>query len=93
MNPITLPPAPQAHMSQASRSRAAIRAARLVPRRIRHGRPAILALRTTAALVLTEAAAHSGAGPAPVAGTLAAIATWLALTVRSDLAPAPGGTP
>ena len=91
MNPSTVPP--PAHPAPSSRTRAAVRAVRLVPARIRHGRPGTLALRTTAALALAEATLHSGAGPAPAAGALTGIATWLALTARSDLAPAPDGTP
>jgi hypothetical protein len=58
--------------------------------RIRHGRPARLALR-----ILLAAAACAGAvaaaGPHPAAPALATgVATWLVLTARHDLAP-PGG--
>jgi len=91
VNPIIIPP--PAHPAPPLRTRAALRAARLVPACIRHGRPGALALRTAAALTLAEAAALSGAGPAPVIGTVAGIATWLAVTARSDLAPPPDGTP
>ncbi len=65
----------------------------LAPARVRHGRPAFLALRGLGALVLAQAALRSGAGPAPIAGTLAGIATWLVITARADLAPSPGGQP
>ena len=91
MNSVTVPP--PARPAPLSRSRAAVRAARLVPVRIRHGRPGTLTLRTAAALALTEAAVRSGAGPAPAAGALAGITTWYALTARADLAPPPDGTP
>jgi hypothetical protein len=74
-------------------SRRAARAIRLAPVRVRRGRPVILGLRLLGGLMLAEAVLHSGAGPAPIAGTLAGIATWLALTARADLAPPPDGTP
>jgi hypothetical protein len=90
VNPVTIPP--PARPAPLSRSRAAARAARLIPARIRHGRPGRLTLRTTAALALAEGAAHSGAGPAPAAGALAGVATWHMLTARADLAPPPDGT-
>jgi len=69
---------------------ALLQAARLVPARVRHGRPGRLAARVTGALLLADAAFHCGAGPAATAGTLAGIAAWLAFTARADLAPPPG---
>ncbi len=90
MNPIALLPA---RLGPVTRPATAVQALRLVPARIRHGRPAVLALRTAAALALAEAAVHSGAGPAPAAGMVAGIITWLALTARADLAPPPDGMP
>ena len=63
---------------------------RLFAARIRHGRPAVLALRIAAAAVLTAITAGSGAGTAPEAGTVTGIVIWLALTARADLAPPPG---
>ena len=89
MSPITLPP-PATRTAPLSRPAAAVRAVRLVPVRVRHGRPGRLALRTTVALVLAEAAIHSGAGAAPAAGMLAGIITWHLLTAGADLGPACG---
>ena len=63
---------------------------RLVAARIRHGRPRVLAAHILGALVLAVITSHSGAGPAPVASVLTGIVTWLALTMRGDLAPPPG---
>jgi hypothetical protein len=62
----------------------------LVPARIRHGRPARLALRIVAAAGAALLAWHSGAGTPAVAALLTGIATWLMLTARADLAPPPG---
>jgi hypothetical protein len=62
----------------------------LAAARIRHGRPATLAARVLAGLTVTEVVLHSGAGPAATAGALTGTVTWLALTVRADLAPPPG---
>jgi hypothetical protein len=69
---------------------AVLRAARLLPARIRHGRPGILIARLAGALVMAETILHSGASPPATAGTLAGIMTWLATTARGDLAPPPG---
>jgi hypothetical protein len=66
------------------------RAMVLVPARVRHGRPARLALRAVAAAALAFLALHTGAGTAPVAGLLTGIGTWLVFTARGDLAPPPG---
>jgi hypothetical protein len=66
------------------------RAARLIPARLRHGRPGRLAARTAGTFALAEAAFHSGAGPAAIAGTLAGIITWLGFAARPDVAPPPG---
>ena len=92
MNPIMYPPA-ATRMARQSRPSAAVRAVRLVPARIRHGKPGRLTLRTAAALALAEAAVRSGAGPAPIAGMLTGIITWHLLTARADLAPPLDGTP
>src|SRR5260370_6394001 len=54
-----------------------IRAVRLALARRRRRRSRTLAARILAALVLAEITVHSGAGPAPVTGTLTGIATWL----------------
>jgi hypothetical protein len=80
-------------MTSLSRPAATVRALRLVPVRVRNGRPGRLALRTASALVLAEAAVRSGAGPAPSAGMLAGVITWNLLAARADLAPSPDGTP
>ena len=69
---------------------ALIHAARLFLARLRHGRPWRLAARLGGGFVLAEAAFHSGAGPAAIAGTLAGITVWLAFAARADIAPAPG---
>jgi hypothetical protein len=66
------------------------RAVALLPSRVRHGRPARLALRIAAAAVLALLAARSGAATPAIAGVLAGLAVWLGLTSRGDLAPPPG---
>lgn len=58
--------------------------------RLRHGRPGVLAARLAGAGILAEITLHSGAGPAPAAGTLTGIVTWLVLTARGDFAPPSG---
>ena len=68
----------------------ALAAGRHLWARVRHGRPARLALRVLLALAAC-AAAVAAAGPHPAAPALVTgIATWLMLTSRHDLAP-PGG--
>jgi hypothetical protein len=69
---------------------ALIRSARLVPARLRHGRPGRFAARIAGGLMLAEIAFHSGAGPAAITGTLAGAITWLAFAARADAAPPPG---
>jgi hypothetical protein len=69
--------------------RSLTQAARLVPARLRHGRPWRLAARTGGGFMLAEIAFHSGAGPAAITGTMAGITIWLAFTIRADLAPPP----
>jgi hypothetical protein len=66
------------------------RAVALVPSRVRHGRPARLALRILAAAVLALITARSGATTPAIAGVLAGIAIWLVLTGRGDLSTPPG---
>jgi hypothetical protein len=66
------------------------RAAGLIPARIWHGRPARLAARVAAAIVLAMVAVHTGAGSPAIAGLVTGIAVWLVLIVRADLAPPPG---
>ena len=64
--------------------------ARQVPARLRHGRPIRLAARVLGGLALAGITLHAGAGPAPAAGALTGIVTWLAVTARRDIAPPPG---
>jgi hypothetical protein len=66
------------------------RAVALIPARVWHGRPARLAARVVAAVVLAVLALHTGAGTPAVAGLVTGIGLWLVLTVRADLAPPPG---
>jgi hypothetical protein len=66
------------------------RRAALLPARLRHGRPARLALRVLAAALAALLVLHIRAGTRPTAALLTGIATWLILTARSDLAPPPG---
>ena len=67
-----------------------VRAALLLPARIRHGRPLRLLLRAIAATVLSLLVVHllpgEPSGPAVVTGLI----TWFVLTGRGDLAPPPG---
>jgi hypothetical protein len=58
--------------------------------RVRHGRPARLALRVLAAALVALLVLHIRAGTPPTAALLTGIATWLILTAPSDLAPPPG---
>ena len=67
-----------------------LRAVALIPARIRHGRPLRLLLRLLVAGALALAVAHVGAGGPAEAGAVMGLAVWLALTMRSDLAPPPG---
>jgi hypothetical protein len=62
----------------------------VLPARVRYGRPGRLAIRVLAAAVIGAAAWLSGAGTPAIAGVLALAVTWLALTIRGDLAPPPG---
>lgn len=62
-------------------------AAASLARRVRHGRPGLLALRAAAAAAVGAAAiAVAGLRPA-AAGVIAGALTWLLLTGRHDLAP------
>jgi hypothetical protein len=67
-----------------------LRAALLIPARIRHGRPLRLLARAIAAAVLSLVVLHlvpgQPSGPAVVTGLI----TWFMLTARGDLAPPPG---
>jgi hypothetical protein len=82
---------PQANAAPAARPRLSPwRAIALVPARVRHGRPARLALRIAAAVVLAVVVTRTGAGTPAIAGLITGLATWLVLTARADLAPPPG---
>ena len=63
---------------------------RLVPARIRHGRPLRLLLRAVMAALTSLLVLHlipgQPSGPAVVTGLI----TWFVLTARADLAPPPG---
>ena len=67
-----------------------VRAALLLPARIRHGRPLRLLARAIAAAALSLLVVHlvpgEPSGPAMVTGLI----TWFVLTARGDLAPPPG---
>ena len=67
-----------------------VRAALLLPARIRHGRPLRLLPRAIIAAVLSLLVLHlvpgQPSGPAVVTGLI----TWFVLTARGDLAPPPG---
>ena len=67
-----------------------IRTVRLIPARIRHGRPVRLLLRAVIAALLSLLVLHlvpgQPSGPAVVTGLI----TWFVLTARGDLAPPPG---
>ncbi len=86
----TIPAGPPPAAASAAPAARLARALALVPARVRHGRPGVLAARILAAAVLALIAVHSGAGPAHIGGALAGIAVWLVLTARGDLAPPPG---
>ena len=67
-----------------------LRAARLVPARIRHGRPWHFLLRALTTAVLSLLVVHllpgQPSGPAIVTG----LVIWFGFTARGDLAPPPG---
>ncbi len=67
-----------------------VRAARLVPARIRHGRPWHLLARALAAalasLIVIGLLPGQPSGPAIITGLI----TWFGFTARGDLAPPPG---
>ena len=67
-----------------------LRAALLVPARIRHGRPVRLLARAIAAAVLSLLVLHLVPGQASGPAVVTGMVTWFVLTARSDLAPPPG---
>jgi hypothetical protein len=62
----------------------------LLPARVRHGRPGRLLVRTAAAAALAFGVTRTAADTPAAAAVITGIGTWLALTVRGDLAPPPG---
>jgi hypothetical protein len=90
--PVAYPPAPDPAPVPAWRAagRAAWRHVRLLPARVRHGRPGRLALRVLAAAVLAFVAWRACPGTPAATGTAVLLATWLVLAGRNDLAPLPG---
>jgi hypothetical protein len=88
--PLTGRVVPPAAVPAARPRRSWWRAVALIPARIWHGRPARLAARMVAAVVLAVLALHTGAGTPVIAGLVTGIGAWLVLTVRADLAPPPG---
>lgn len=90
--PLAYPPAPDPAPDPGWRAAhsAAWRHVRLLPARVRHGRPGRLALRVLAAAVLAAVAWQACPGTPAAAGTAVLVATWLVLAGRGDLAPPPG---
>ncbi len=82
-------PAPAASLPVSPGGRL-LRTARLVPARIRHGRPWHLLLRALAAALASLLVVHllpgQPSGPAIITG----LVTWFGFTGRGDLAPPPG---
>ena len=82
-------PAPAAQLPRAP-GVGIVRAALLLPARIRHGRPLRLLARAIVAAVLSllvlRLVPGQPSGPAVVTGLI----TWFVLTARGDLAPPPG---
>jgi hypothetical protein len=64
-------------------------AARLLPSRIRHGRPLRLVTRALAAALLSLAVLHLIPGQPAVPALVTGLIIWFLLTGRSDLAPPP----
>jgi hypothetical protein len=82
------PPSPQA---QARAPLAAARhAAAILPARIRHGRPARITARATAAAAVAALAVTVIPGTAAAPAVTAGCALWFTLTARGDLSPPPG---
>ncbi|HEV2370983.1 MAG TPA: hypothetical protein VGS19_02340 [Streptosporangiaceae bacterium] len=85
------PPAAAPAVGPARQARAAVwRDVRLLPARVRHGRPLRLAGRVLAAALVGLVTARAGVGGPVTAAVITGLAVWLALTVRADLAPPPG---
>jgi hypothetical protein len=67
-----------------------VRAALLLPARIRRGRPLRLLARAIAAIVLSLLVLHLVPGQASGPAVVTGLVTWFVLTGRGDLAPPPG---
>ncbi len=61
-----------------------------IPSRARHGRPARITARATAAAALAATAAITIPGTPAAPAIITAAALWLTLTARPELAPPPG---
>src|SRR5215471_6732427 len=81
--------APPAVARPAPPKRQAFRAVRMVPARIRHGRPLRLAARVLIAVLLGAVAARFGVGGPAAAGVVTGLGIWVMLTMHGDLAPPP----
>jgi len=81
---------PSARVLRRPPRRRRLRAAALLPARLRHGRPLRLMARLLAAVLLGVIAARSGAGGPAAAGVVTGLGFWLVLTMRGHLAPPPG---
>ena len=79
--PATLPASPGARL---------VRAARLVPARIRHGRPWHLLARALAAALLSLLVVDLLPGQPSGLAVVTGLVTWFIFTGRGDLAPPPG---
>jgi hypothetical protein len=73
-----------------ARAAALITAARWLPARIRHGRPARLAARAAAAVILSLITVRIIPGQPAAPAVITGLITWFTLTARTDLAPLPG---
>jgi hypothetical protein len=87
---VPLPAVPGADLAPLARSAGLVRAIRLLPARVRRGRPLRLVLRGTAAAVLALLAVGLVPGQPAGLATVTGIVTWFLLTSRADLAPPPG---
>jgi hypothetical protein len=73
-----------------ARAAAMLGAVRWLPARIRHGRPARLAARAAAAVILSLITVHIIPGQPAAPAVITGLITWFTLTARADLAPVPG---
>ncbi|HZR53411.1 MAG TPA: J domain-containing protein [Streptosporangiaceae bacterium] len=73
-----------------TRAAALVSSARLLPARIRHGRPLRVAARAVTAAVACLLVLHIIGGHPAAPALVAGITLWWLLTARADLAPLPG---